>query len=572
MKIVIAQINIRVGDFQHNLAKITEYYKSALKENADLIVYPELTVSGYPILDLGLDKSFIEAAQTTINHIIHLTTLGKTNIIIGAPIHENGALYNSALFIGNGKIISTIHKRHLPNYGVFEEPRIFKKGQEIKPIEVSGIKIGIMVCEDLWFDDVSEMLSMMGCELFVVINSSPFDLKKHSQRNEVSRRTAINHRLPLIYINQLSAQDELIFDGGSFALNGEGEFILQPVYWQERGISIILQNKSITAVDNPNFFEFSDAEHIYQALMFSLIEYTYNNGFKKVAFGISGGIDSALIAILTADVFGIENTLPVFLPSEFTDKSSKEDVDSLIYNMNHPNTKTLCLECSIQNIKSSLESEFIALNMEYAKSQNLEHRHNFIDSKNITKENIQARVRGLLLMALVNEHSLLLLSTGNKSELAVGYTTLYGDMCGGFAPIKDLYKTQIYDLIKWRNNNIPVNPNNTYSIVAKINVIPENIIIKAPSAELSLNQKDQDSLPEYEILDKILFCLIESNFSVQETAKHLKVEQDLVLWINKMLSKSEFKRKQGCLGPKISTKMLSYERRYPITHSWIQNY
>lgn len=535
MKIAIGQINTSVGDLDGNTSKISDYYLKAVSNNCDLIAFPELTICGYPIQDQATNHEFLKDVRKKISILKQLTVGKETAMLIGAPIMRNQKIYNAALFIYNG-VIQRRFKHSLPNYGVFDEKRVFSSYRKSSPIEFKGHKLGILICEDIWDYTTPNYLASKGAEILICINSSPYDCTKFARRMQIVSTVQSETNLPILYVNQVGGQDGLVFDGASFFVDKVGNHLIKPVLWEE-SFSIVDTKKSPTVkAELPE-----NIEQIYCALVLGLRDYFQKTGFSNAAIGSSGGIDSALVAVLAADALGNNNVETVMLTSEFTSKESIDDALKLSKNIGC-NHKSLSIKETYNAIMNQLSTAFS------------EHE------KDTTEENLQARIRGTILMALSNKFGSLLLATGNKSEYATGYATLYGDMCGAFAPIKDVYKTQVYGLAKWRNKNIP-----SISHFKKKAVIPENIITKEPTAELRSNQKDSDSLPPYNILDAILYHLIEQNL-------HYKVirgyDRKLVKKVNNMLLNSEYKRKQSVIGTKISTRDLSLDRRYPIANKY----
>jgi NAD+ synthase len=535
MKLALCQINTSVGDFEYNAKKILDFYQDAVKQGCDLAIFPELTICGYPPQDLVEDQDFLNTCNTAVTHIIKATQNQSCGLLIGAPIKKQNKVFNSALLINDGKIIHCTEKLDLPNYGVFDEKRVFSKGKPNSVITFKNKKIGILICEDAWSLKSPKHLLKQGAEIFIAINSSPFDSEKHKIRKSIAKRIIKSCKIPLVYVNQYGAQDSIIFDGGSFILDKNNQYLISPKFWEER---MYVSDLSKSTFED---FLWKEEEHIYQAIMTGIKNYGNKNGFSKVILGISGGIDSALVASIATDALGNENVKGYRLPSMYSSTHSLKDAEILAKNL-EIEFDTLpisdLVEGSLATLKSPLKNSIFDL----------------------TEQNLQARIRGILLMAISNNTNSLLLTTGNKSEYAAGYATLYGDMCGAYAPIKDIYKTQVYKLAKWRNANIPLN-----SLLKKLNVIPKNSISKAPSAELKPDQRDQDSLPPYNVLDKILYHLIEKPFSIDQFMKK-GFNLNLVKKIKSLLKISEYKRRQSAPGPKISIKDLDKERRYPITN------
>jgi NAD+ synthase len=541
LKIILAQLNPIVGDVKGNILKLIDI-RNNLKNNIDIIVVPELYVTGYPIDDLVLRNDFLELVENEINTLAQLTNDGKAAIILGAPRKEKNSIRNSVFVLDDGEIISFRDKHNLPNSGVFDEQRIFSPGALSGPVKVRDVLIGLPICEDIWTETVIECLCETGAEIILSINASPYSLKKHDQRMSVAVSRVIESKVPLIYLNRVGGQDELVFDGASFCLSHEGKLNVQLKDFQEEILEI-----NLTKLDNHwicmgkiNSIS-SNLEALYKSLVVSVRDYVQNNGFPGVVLGMSGGIDSALVAAIATDALGPKLVKAVMMPSPYTSKESLEDAKLASSNLG--------VDYSYLDIKNGMNViDNILLDFKGDKVE-----------PGITEENIQSRIRGLLLMAISNKYGSMVLATGNKSEYAVGYATLYGDMCGGFAVIKDVWKSDVFRLCEWRNSNKSsqfLGPNGT--------VIPKRIISKPPSAELREDQKDTDSLPEYDILDSILRKLVEDNLSLEQIVKEGFDVKD-VKKISMLLSKSEYKRFQSAPGPKVTEKAFGRDRRYPLT-------
>jgi NAD+ synthase len=541
LKIALAQLNFPVGAIEANKDKIIATHKTAVKEKADLVVFPELCVTGYPPEDLVLRHGFQKQAMNAAREIALTTKGSKTSLLIGCPWAEDHKLYNSALLIYDGEIRNIIHKHDLPNYGIFDEKRIFDAGASPSTIQWRGLTLGIMICEDMWNMDLTEPLR--GSDILLSINGSPYEIGKHEKRLE---RASIQSRAlgrPLIYVNQFCGQDDLVFDGDSFVVSGTQEMIVrlsrsaeQIEYtewthhrktWECKPIAIKLYK--------------SEAEVSYLAMVTGLREYVNKNSFPGVILGLSGGIDSALTAAVAVDALGPERVKAVMMPSRFTSEESLKDAKSVASKLGIKYYTE-----SIENIYESFEQQ---LSEQFAGTE-----------KDLTEENLQSRIRGTLLMALSNKFGDMVVATGNKSEMAVGYATLYGDMCGGYSVLKDVYKTNVFKLCYWRNENLPEN-----SLGPSGEVIPERVIKKAPTAELRENQKDEDSLPPYETLDMILYHLIEQDWPVEKIIAE-GYDRETVEKTVHMVYNAEYKRRQSPPGVKISIKPFGRDRRYPITN------
>jgi len=548
LKISLCQINPWVGHLSYNLEKIKKAYLSCVEKNADLVVFPECAATGYPLEDLVLKPHFMEKVQEIVKAFVLVTSSQKAAVILGCPWLDNGRIINTALFIQNGEIKQVISKYALPNYGVFDEKRVFDHGPLPTPLIYNGFNIGVMICEDMWVPEPALHLQQKGADFLLVLNGSPFDLGKDDRR-KVEARNRINETgLPLIYLNLVGGQDSLVFDGRSFVLDEKGETVCELPAFCEAIDSVTLNKQNgtcvISALANDNY-EDKDGL-LYRALVLGLRDYVEKNRFGGVLIGLSGGIDSAISAAIAADALGPDRVSCVMMPSSYTSKESFEDAEAI--------AKALNIDYDIVSIEPAMTAYSSMLSKKFEGK-----------TPDITEENIQSRARGMVLMALSNKLGWMVLSTGNKSEMAVGYATLYGDMCGGYNALKDVYKTQVFALSKWRNENF--HPD---FLGPKSEVMPTRVITKPPSAELKPDQKDQDSLPEYEILDAILRGLIEEDSSIEEIAKNGLPEKE-IMRVFKMLDKAEYKRRQSPPGPKITAKALSLERRYPITNGFMLN-
>ena len=540
LKIALAQLNPLVGDVIGNVDKLISV-RSKLDKTVDILVAPELYISGYPIDDLVLREDFLDLVDKGLENLAKATKDCKSSIIVGAPRKEKNTIRNSVYVIENGEISTFRDKYELPNSGVFDEQRIFTPGNLSGPVNIKGVRIGIPICEDIWKENVIECLAESGAEIIISINASPFTLSKNNERLSVVISRIRENELPLVYLNRYGGQDELVFDGNSFALNDDGSIFLNCKSF-EHDISIIDFTKDNKWIGNGHILKSATKyEGLYKALVLGLRDYVKNNKFPGVVLGMSGGIDSALVASLAVDSLGSQNVHAVMMPSPYTSNESLNDAKEALNFLN--------VEYNELNIEDSMKIVDKTL----------------LDFKGpdfkigITEENIQSRLRGLLLMALSNRFGYMLLATGNKSEYAVGYATLYGDMCGGYAPIKDVWKTDVFELCKWRNNNY-----SSFFLGPKTKVMPDNIINKPPTAELRDNQKDTDSLPDYNILDEILKSLVEKELSVQNIVSKGFNETE-VKKVSRLLSIAEYKRFQSAPGPKVTDKAFGRDRRFPLT-------
>jgi NAD+ synthase len=546
LHIALAQVNPIIGAFSYNLEKIKDYWTQA-NDKADLIVFPETVITGYAAEDLWLKPSFIERTRQYVDLLIAYSKDMDAAALITAPWVIDGQLMNCALLIEKGSIFSTIAKSHLPNYGVFDEDRYFKAGALPRPVTFRGFSLGILICEDVWSPEAALHLKEHGAKILIAPNASPFAQNKHQMRINVARARATETSLPMIYVNQVGGQDDLVFDGGSFIMMETGNVIFQGERFTEGLYFVTLEP---TPHDNflciaPESIKEPDSE-IYEATVLGLRDYVTKNGFPSVILGMSGGVDSALCATIAVDALGPDMVRAVMMPSEFTSDESLRDAKdcSDALGIHHD---TISIEKPIMAFEANLDPFFNQ------------------GTPSITFENLQSRARGVTLMALSNATGAMVLSTGNKSENAVGYATLYGDMCGGYNPIKDIYKTEVYKLCAWRNENRPTNSFGPSGIV-----IPQNILTKAPTAELRPNQTDQDSLPPYEILDAILRGLVEDNLGLDDLLAQ-GFDRATIIRVWQLLDRAEYKRRQACPGPRISSCAFSRERRYPITNHFVKH-
>lgn len=541
ISVAVMQANPHLGDVDQNFECLRQRRERAAELGADLILTPEMFLSGYPADDLVLRQDFMDRIETALQDISELTRDGGPAVIVGAPYRDAGRLFNSAFVIDNGAIQARRDKVNLPNYGVFDDKRHFTPGALHGPVSLRGWRIGLAVCEDIWFTDVCETLAESGAEMILSLNASPFDVEKADQRlvQVVSRITETE--LPLIYVNMVGGQDELVFDGGSFALNRGGKLACQLSYFSE-SLSCVTARRVAGDVhlSGPVAHPDSADERLWRALMLGVRDYCDKNGFPSVILGLSGGIDSAVVAALAVDALGPERVHAVMMPSDYTAEISLNDADKLAENLGIT-LQTIAIRPGMSAFDEMLAPAFNG------------------QSPDITEENIQSRLRGMLLMALSNKFGHLVLATGNKSEYAAGYSTLYGDMCGGFAPIKDVWKTRIFDLARWRNTTLPQG-----ALGPEAEVIPERIITRPPSAELRPDQQDTDSLPPYDILDQILIALTEEMADIQ-TITARGFEPEIVRHASQLLFRAEYKRFQAAPGPKVTARAFGRDRRLPLT-------
>ena len=542
-RIALAQLNPVMGDIAGNLNRARAARAEA--PDADLILFSELFITGYPPEDLVLKPALQADARAAIEALARDTISGPA-VLIGAPWVEEGRLYNAFLLLDEGRVANHTFKVDLPNYGVFDEKRVFAPGPVPTPMKVRGVHLGVPVCEDIWTAGVCAALAQGGAEILVVPNGSPFEAGKEDVRRTLADARVRETGLPLIYLNQLGGQDELVFDGASFVMNAGGEIALALPGWEEK---IVVSDWSHGAdgkwmcVPGDKFAPESREAQVYHAMTLGLRDYVNKNRFPGVVLGLSGGIDSALSAAVAVDALGAARVRCVMLPSRYTSRMSLEDADACARLLG-VGYETIEIERAVAAMTQTLTAPFAGT------------------KPDTTEENIQSRLRGLILMALSNKFGHMVLTTGNKSEMSVGYATLYGDMCGGYNVLKDIYKTEVFRLSHWRNANSPAG-----ALGPRGRVIPERIIAKPPSAELKPDQTDQDSLPPYDVLDGILECLVEKECSFEETVAR-GFDPATVKRIEHLLYISEYKRRQAPPGVKISSRNFGRDRRYPITNAF----
>jgi NAD+ synthase len=545
LRIAIAQLNCQVGAIEKNLGLIRAARVRAAAMGADLLVTPELSISGYPPEDLVLKPAFVAACEAAADELAADTADGGPGIIIGTPWQDGEYLHNAAFVLDGGKIIARRAKHELPNYGVFDEKRVFAPGPAPGPVVFRGFRIGLLICEDWWFPDVPETLKESGAEMLLSINGSPFEDGKQARRVTLAVERVVETGLPYVFAALTGGQDEIVFDGASFVLNANRTLAVQMPYfeeaialttWTRDGDKLVCSGQALPP-------EPDRLDLIYRAMMMGLRDYVNKNGFPGIVLGLSGGIDSAISAAVAADALGPERVRAVMLPSPYTSDHSLEDAASCADLLNIP-YETIPISGAMDAFGAALAPAFAGRNPD------------------ITEENIQSRSRGLILMALSNKFGHMLLTTGNKSEMSVGYATLYGDMCGGYSVLKDVYKTTVFELCRWRNAHVPpgaLGPNGP--------VMPERVITKPPSAELKPNQTDQDSLPPYDELDGILQRLIEGESSIDSVVAE-GYDRATVLRVWKLLDRAEYKRRQAPPGVKITPRAFGRDRRYPMTNGF----
>lgn len=544
-RVGLAQINPTVGDLEGNKKKILRFIDEARRKSVDIVVFPELAITGYPPKDLLFRKRFVEKNRVVLDEIVGYSSgitvvvgfvdVGK--VVEPVNLYDPSAfpglprLFNAAAVIHDKELVGVQHKKNLPSYDVFDEKRYFTPAETSEVFRVGETKLGVTICEDIWVDHGPvETLAKKGAELIVNISASPFYVGKTYIRARIVSKHARENNVPLVYVNMVGGQDDLVFDGCSLVSNPIGELVAVGGFCEEELVVVDpWSKKKVTLPEN-------HLEEVFKVLTLGIRDYVRKNGFEKVVIGISGGIDSALTAVLAVEALGRENVVGVSMPSQFTPRTSLEDAEQL--------AKNLGIELRKIPIKKIFDSYMETLSKEFAGT-----------GFDVTEENIQARIRGNILMALSNKFGYLVVSTGNKSEMAVGYTTLYGDMAGGLAAISDVPKTMVYKLVEYINRE-------------KGGIVPERIIKKEPSAELRENQKDTDTLPPYNILDPILHEYIENNLEEEEIISKGH-NPDIVRKIARMVDKNEYKRKQAPIGIKITPKAFGFGRRMPITNKYV---
>ncbi len=544
-RIALAQLNPIMGDIHGNLTKARAARADAAAQGADLILFPELYIVGYPPEDLVLKPALQSDAREAIEKFAHDTADGGPAVLIGSPWVEADKLYNAFLLLDGGAIAGKTFKVDLPNYGVFDEKRVFAPGPMPGPFNVRGVRIGVPICEDIWTADVVECLAETGGEILLVPNGSPFEAGKEDVRLNLVAARVTESKLPLIYLNQVGGQDELVFDGASFVANADCGVPVMLPGWEEKLVVTEWTRTLSGWVCAPGERAASeDRSHaVYHAMMLGLRDYVNKNRFPGVVLGMSGGIDSALSAAVAVDALGKDRVRCVMLPSKYTSADSLYDAAEC--------SALLGVHYDTVGIEGVVEAFTAALAPAFAGKR-----------ADTTEENLQSRARGVILMAISNKFGPMVLTTGNKSEMSVGYATLYGDMCGGYNVLKDVYKMEVFRLARWRNQAVPAG-----ALGPEGRVIPERIIEKPPSAELRADQKDEDSLPPYEILDGILECLVENEMTFEDTCAK-GYHPATVKRIEQLLYVSEYKRRQAPPGVKISARNFGRDRRYPITNAF----
>ncbi|MCL4116477.1 UNVERIFIED_CONTAM: hypothetical protein GTU68_046054 [Idotea baltica] len=544
-RLTLAQLNPTVGDLAQNMAKALEAQAIGAQNNADFVVLPEMFICGYQVQDLALKHAFVRDCMAHVEKLAIASADGPS-IGIGGPMLEEGQLYNAYFVLKGGKIIATMRKHELPNTHVFDERRIYDMGPLAGPINLDGIRIGLPICEDAWHAPVCETMAESGAEILIVPNGSPYYRGKFERRINHMVARVVENDLPLVYLNMVGGQDDQIFDGGSFVLNRGGHLAMQMPLFDEA-----IEHVEFTRTDDGGWqagegekiAHVDEWEQDYRVMVQGLRDYMGKTGFKKVLLGLSGGVDSAIVATIAVDALGAQNVRCVMLPSQYTSQGSLDDAAKIATNLGC-HYDTVPIAAGRAAITDTLAPLFTGLD------------------EGLTEENIQSRLRGLLLMAMSNKFGEMLLTTGNKSEVAVGYATIYGDMSGGYNPLKDLYKMRVFESCRWRNAN-----HRDWMMGPSGAVIPVAIIDKPPSAELREDQRDDDSLPPYEILDEILERLVDLDQSVAEIVA-AGFDRDVVKRVEHLVYISEYKRFQSAPGPRLTHKAFWLDRRYPIVNRW----
>ncbi|MBN8544472.1 MAG: NAD+ synthase [Alphaproteobacteria bacterium] len=536
LRIALAQLNVTVGDIEGNATRIIQAARDADAQGADLLLTPEMVLTGYPPEDLILMPAFRAACRAQVEAITMATKDLRCALILGTLWEEQGRIYNASVLVEAGKTTRIRLKHDLPNYGVFDEKRVFAVGAEPTVLSWRGHKLGVLICEEVWDTELPLLLAKQGAEILLVQNASPYHIGKAWQRSQVVSAASQATGLPVVYLNLVGGQDELVFDGRSYVHEPNRKDAVWLKAFEEH-LGLVTFEKTAMGwqvVDGPKTADMSNAETIYKALVLGLRDYVTKNGFPSVVLGLSGGIDSGLSAAIAVDALGADKVIGIKLSSPFTSKDSVEDADAL--------AKSLGIRCESVPITALMDAARLALKNLFSGRKD-----------DTTEENIQARLRGLLLMAVSNKFGHMVLTTGNKSEMSVGYATLYGDMCGGFSVLKDVYKTTVFKLSRWRNTQNAV--------------IPERMITKSPTAELRHNQKDEDSLPPYDVLDTILRGLIERRLAVAELVAE-GLNEETVTRVARMVIGAEYKRRQSAPGVKVTPMAFGRDRRWPITNKW----
>ena len=542
--IALAQMTQSVGDLKANADAMLEWRSRAT--GADLIVFPELQLIGYPPEDLVLKPALVDRANHELDRLAQATADGGPAMLVGTVVASQGVLFNVVALLEDGAVTAVRQKRELPNYGTFDEKRLFAPGPLPAPIHFRGVKIGVPICEDIWFPFVTAHLRAEGAEILISPNGSPFEVDKDDRRiNAVAGTRVRETGLPLVYLNRVGGQDELVFDGASFVMGADRSIAHQLPDWEEALVLTQWEKWEGQWVCIPGDRHDLDSRpaDIYNAMLLGLRDYVNRNGFPGVVLGLSGGIDSALSAAVAVDALGPERVWSVMMPSRFTSQDSLDDAVEC--------ARLLGIRYDTIPIEPAMAAFDTMLADAFAGRQ-----------RDLTEENLQSRIRGVTLMGLSNKFGHMLLTTGNKSEMSVGYATIYGDMAGGYSVLKDAYKTTVFDLSRWRNENV-----SSIGLGPSGPVMPDRVITKPPSAELREDQKDEDSLPPYEVLDPILYGLVEEELSVEQLVER-GFDKDVVARIERLLYVAEYKRRQSPPGVKLGIRNFGRDRRYPITNAF----
>ena len=538
LKIAIAQQQFVVGDVISNAKKMVQLAEDARDKGANLIVFSELSLLGYPPEDLLLRPSLASRIKMAFEILYRVKDIV---MLVGYPHIDPNGTFNSVAIIHNGQQKGFYHKQCLPNYGVFDERRYFQTGHNQVLFDYQGLTIGLLICEDLWHHEPIRALKAQGADIIISLNASPFEQSKQEQRKTLLKNRATEHHIPIVYANSVGGQDDLVFDGGSMVVNAQGKIVQEAPRFLQHTLYVVArldqQSGQVTLSEQRKApLALSQIAETYQALVVGLRDYVNHSGFKGVLIGLSGGIDSALTLCIAVDALGADKVYAVMMPYEYTSQISLQDAQAQAQRLNV--SYTVCpIHAAVEGMRHTLEPMFSNT------------------TADTTEENIQARARGMILMALSNKFGHLVLTTGNKSEMAVGYATLYGDMAGGFDVLKDVYKTQVYALANYRNR------------LEESPVIPERVITRAPSAELRPDQKDQDSLPDYDTLDKVLELYIDRDFGFDAIVE-AGYDKDMVKKVLTMVDRNEYKRRQAAIGTKITHRAFGRERRYPLVNHW----
>jgi NAD+ synthase len=545
LKVALAQLNPKVGDVAGNAAKVRAARTEAKTQGADLVLTAELVLAGYFPEDLVLKPAFVKRCHEAVEALRADTRDGGPALFVTTPWHEDNKLYNAIICLDKGEIIGKRYKVDLPNYGVFDDKRVFAPGPMPGPLVFNGVRIGVPICEDVWTPDVVECIAETGGEILLVPNASPYEVGKTDVRVQHGVQRVVESGLPLAYLTPVGGQDEVVYAGGSFVLGADRQLKAKLASFREEVATVEFRRgqKGWECLPGPIAPELSDTEQIYQAMMLGLRDYVNKTGFPSVVIGLSGGVDSALTAAVAADALGPGRVHTIMMPSPYTSSHSLEDAKAC--------AEAMGIRYEIVSIEPAMEAFRKMLLPLFGNRK-----------EDVTEENIQSRARGVTLMAVSNKLAGMVVTTGNKSEMAMGYATLYGDMCGGFNVLKDVYKTTVFELCRWRNAHLPDG-----AMGNRGRVIPERILAKPPSAELRPDQKDEDSLPPYPVLDSILKGLIERDLGAEELVKE-GFDDATVNRIWRLLEAAEYKRRQAPPGVKITSRLISKERRYPIVNGF----